>query len=693
MTRHQYFVVVAVLSVISAACGADTDDGGDDVLSPSTTVVQLTTLDTHDAVDTDSELLDVQPGVVTVHGLAALYRFENPGTTVADRSGVRTPAPLRPVGTRNGTAWLESGTGVAVGTGGGLEATLGADSIDRLAAERAIELWFDPAGPTGTIARLDGEGGPSLRIDLDEDGAETMLRLVIGADVVLSTPYDPESAGWTHVVGSVGSSGSWLYVDGQEEATGPGIADLTAVERFVLGGEDSTWAGAVTYAAVYARVVVGSEVEDHFDAGPRVLVSDGPYIVAVGDVVAPVGEETVVSVDYYDPNGDEMTLTVESTLDVTTEPVPDGGARLAFTPTENDIGTRAVSIEVEAGGRVFGRTFLAFVNDAPFTIDRMVTPALVDGTESRAVLGPADLVQSGERILIADRDIHQVQVVSDDGVEAWLGTGESGFSGDGEVASVESALANPSGVDVGPDGSVYVADEGNNRVRVVRPDGTLETIAGTGAEGFSIDGTPAVDAAIQRPVDVAVADDGTVYIAELGNRMVRAIGVDGTLSTVLGTGLAGRPTPGGSAAEGALTSPVSLAVDPVGKLHVADSGTHQVWRIDDEGRVQLVAGLGIPGFSGDGGPAVDARLTQPSGLAIDPDGRVYIADTGNRRIRRIGVGGVISTVAGNGFPTWASDGTGAMLSGMTPVELSFAPDGDLLIVDPVAGVVAAVSES
>ncbi len=220
------------------------------------------------------------------------------------------------------------------------------------------------------------------------------------------------------------------------------------------------------------------------------------------------------------------------------------------------------------------------------------------------------------------------------------GTGVNGFSGDGGPAA-EAALDLPSSVAFGPDGSLYVSDEGNGRIRRIAPDGTVSTFAGDGTTGFSGDGGPAVEAALGlagdtsgRPTSfLAVDADGRVFIADTLNQRVRRVDLDGIITTVAGNGTAGYAGDGGPAVDASLRFPVGVAVDGDGTLWIADRDNHAVRRVDPSGTITTAAGDGTPGFAGDGGPAAAARLREPHGLALDAAGNLYVADLGNGRIR------------------------------------------------------------
>ena len=261
------------------------------------------------------------------------------------------------------------------------------------------------------------------------------------------------------------------------------------------------------------------------------------------------------------------------------------------------------------------------------------------------------------------------------------GTGSDGLSGDGGQAK-DAQLNTPQGAAFAPDGALYVADTWNHRVRKVAPDGTITTIAGTGSDGFSGDGGPATNAQLRFPQGVAVAQDGTLYVADMWNHRVRKVAPDGTISTVAGTGSDGFSGEGGLATDAQLNTPQAVAVAPDGALYIADSYNHRVRRVSPDGIITTVAGTGERGFSGDDGEAPSAKLNQPEGLAVGPSGTVYIADTWNHRVRKVTPDGTITTVAGKGsFGFSGDDGPAKDAQLRYPGGVVVAPDGVLYIAD------------
>ena len=217
--------------------------------------------------------------------------------------------------------------------------------------------------------------------------------------------------------------------------------------------------------------------------------------------------------------------------------------------------------------------------------------------------------------------------------------------GDGGVAS-SADLQFPSDVAVDGDGNLYIADSGNHRVHRVDPMGMITTIAGTGEAGFSGDGGLAVAAELGYLRRVAVDSAGNVYIiSETNDHRVRRVDPSGMITTIAGTGEAGFSGDGDRGGSAQLDSPRDVAADRAGELYIADTRNNRIRRVDPSGIITTIAGTGEAGFSGDSGPATEAMLNRPTGVVVDDAGTLYIADTGNKRVRRVDASGTISTVA------------------------------------------------
>jgi RHS repeat-associated protein len=285
-------------------------------------------------------------------------------------------------------------------------------------------------------------------------------------------------------------------------------------------------------------------------------------------------------------------------------------------------------------------------------------------------------------LYIAEADTRRIRRITPDGmITTVAGNGASANSGDGGPA-VNAGLAWPSGIAVGADGSLYIGSKSPGIVRRVDPDGIITTIAGNGQIGFSGDGGPAIAASFSTINDVALGLDGSLYIVD-GNR-VRRVGSDGIITTVAGSGVPNNGLgDGGPAAKAYLESASAIAMGADNSLYIADYFNDRIRRVDPNGIIITVAGTaGHGGFGGDGGPATAAKLEEPQGITSGPNDKLYIADSTNNRIRQVDLNGIITTVAGTGVSDSSGDegpSTAARLA--NPKSLAWSPDGSLYVAD------------
>ena len=268
-------------------------------------------------------------------------------------------------------------------------------------------------------------------------------------------------------------------------------------------------------------------------------------------------------------------------------------------------------------------------------------------------------------------------------ISTFAGTGSAGFSGDGAAAK-SAALNTPVYVASDAAGNVYIADQNNNRIRKVNPQGVITTFAGNGAAGFSGDGGPATGASFRSPSGVFADGSGNVFIADVGNQRIRKVDTAGNIATVAGNGTSGFSGDGGPATAASFFNPVRVIVDASANLYIADQSNHRVRKVDSSGMVSTIAGSGSSGFSGDGSAATSAALNNPTALALDASGNLYISDQFNHRIRRVGTSGNITTVAGNGAAAFAGDGSAASTASLNfPGGLVVDTAGTIFFADDI----------
>jgi trimeric autotransporter adhesin len=285
------------------------------------------------------------------------------------------------------------------------------------------------------------------------------------------------------------------------------------------------------------------------------------------------------------------------------------------------------------------------------------------------------------------------------------GRGVAGYLGDGGPATL-AQLNGPTGVAIDAAEGILVVDA-SNRVRRIAY-GTITTIAGSGVAGhvnagspLPDDGGPALDAQMNDPIGVAIDGDGNVLIADALYHRIRRVTPDGTITTIAGNGYPECAGDGGPATAASLQYPTGVTLDHDGNVFIADAANHRIRRIDQDGTITTVAGTFAAGFAGDGGPATEARLHKPTGVAVSRTGELFIADEYNHRIRRVGPHGRISTVGGatefppnyDGFVPgdYAGDGgpaTEALLN--FPTEVLLDGKQHLLIADSSNGRVRSV---
>jgi len=262
-----------------------------------------------------------------------------------------------------------------------------------------------------------------------------------------------------------------------------------------------------------------------------------------------------------------------------------------------------------------------------------------------------------------------------------------GDPGDGGIAP-KAFLSYPSGMAVDGSGNLYFADAGGQRIRKINLAGIITTVAGNGTAGFSGDGGLATAAQLNWPKDVALDSAGNLYIADTGDNAIRKVSPTGIISTIAGNGNTGFSGDGGLATNAQLNLPSGVAVDGNGDVYAADTYNFRVRKVDSSGVISTVAGTGVALYSGDGVQATNATLAYPTGLKFDAAGNLFLADWVT--VRKITPGGIISTIAGTGILGFTGDG-GPAVSGQTGAwGISLDPSGLIYIADPWNNVIRAL---
>ena len=298
--------------------------------------------------------------------------------------------------------------------------------------------------------------------------------------------------------------------------------------------------------------------------------------------------------------------------------------------------------------------------------------------------GPQCMVadEAGD-VYISDWFNNIVREVTPDGnIQTIAGTGIRGYAGDGGPA-VDAELSFPLGLAFDSSGNLYIADSSNDVIREVTTDGNITTVAGNNTRGYSGDGGPATSAQLWSPYAVVVDSSGNLYISDSNNHAIREVLTNGNIATLGGNGYPGYSGDGGYVGGAQFNYPKGLAIDAAGNVYVADFGNSVIRKIVvNSNVVTTIAGTGAAGFLGDGGPAISAELDYPESVAVDAAGNLYIADTLNQRIREVTTDGNIESIAGSGIAGYVGDGGPALNAQFFyPKGVAVSSSGSIYVAD------------
>jgi len=300
---------------------------------------------------------------------------------------------------------------------------------------------------------------------------------------------------------------------------------------------------------------------------------------------------------------------------------------------------------------------------------------------------PTNLLVSGNTVYFSDSTANRIRqfniAAGPASIAILAGNGQETWDSADDVA-LTARLNAPRGMSIDSTGNIYFADSKNQVVREVTPEGALVNLAGDAVNIDTGDGALATASQLSGPVAVAYANASkSLYILEQAGERIRVITPNGNINTSAGTGIAGTPSsPTGTAISQPFNSPQGLAIDSSGALYVADTGNNLIRKITTDGNVATIVGTGAGGYTGDGGPALSATVRNPTGVAVDTFGNIFIADTRNNVIREVGADGIIATIAGNGSSGYNGDGTPATSFELnSPSDVAIGPSCSVIVAD------------
>lgn len=361
-------------------------------------------------------------------------------------------------------------------------------------------------------------------------------------------------------------------------------------------------------------------------------------------------------------------------------PGPSGKSPVVASPTPRPSATPGPTPTPIAGDRDLAIQTLVGTGVAGFSENPQ------DPTSSQLNTPTGVAINRGD-LLIADSGNHRIRKLTYEGqLTTFVGTGEPGYNGDGRNLPYLQLNAPYKVVSDEATGLIFFSDRGNGAIRCIDFSNFLITIAGRGTQPLQAgsEEVNGLDVSLDGPAGMAFDSQGNLFVAEMdGNRILK---LDGNhswkISVYAGTGQSGYAGDEGPRLQARFNKPSDIAIDAQDNLYVADMGNHRIRKIAPDGTVSTLAGVGLAGFGGDGGPSEQAWLSLPTAVAVDNQGSVFIADSGNHRVRAIKADGSITTLAGTGTAGYAGDGYIPLLADLhTPFALAYTPSEGLYVAE------------
>ncbi|MBV9503375.1 MAG: hypothetical protein JO323_00050 [Acidobacteriia bacterium] len=531
--------------------------------------------------------------------------------------------------------------------------------------------------PDGNITTFAGNGTPGYSGD-GGPGTQAQLHSPMGVAV--------DSSGNVYIADSANSSVRWVTLDGNISTfAGDGFANYygnggSPNRAEMHSPQDVAVAGGTLYIVdtgnAYIRAVANGVINDVGGSGTVGFAGDGGLATSAA-IYSPTAITVDSAGDYYIADtGNDRIRKVDTKGNISTFA---GNGTIGFSGD----GSTAANAELNqaSGVAVDGQGNLYIADTWNNRIRKVTSSGTISTVAGNGAVsysgdgGPASRIQlngpagvgldSAGNLYISDSRNRVVRVAKQN-VVASVGGG---------------SLVFPRGIASDSAGNVYIADQQGNRVERIGTDGTLSNFAGNGTAGYAGDGSAAANAELNAPTAVATDGAGNVYIADFGNNVIRKVGSSGTITTVAGNAFQGYSGDGGPAAQASLRGPQALAADAGGNLYIADAGNNAIRKVTPDGNIRTIAGNGSAGFSGDGGPASSAQITNPAGLTVDELGDLFFID-GTSRVRQINTSGTIATIAGNGITGYTGDaGIATQAELNAPAALALDGLGNLYIAD------------